>query len=149
MIQLNNTRLREIRENNEISQRQLVKKLNISKSTYSRWETEEQIIPLTRLNDFCNIFNVSMDYVMKLSKTNKMTTNINKLDKKIIGSKVKKIRKENNLTQEDLALFLNTTHSTISAYESGKTLILTAFAIELCKKCNYSLDWLCDKIKEQ
>lgn len=148
MIQLNNTRLKEIRENSEISQRQLVKELNISKSTYSRWETEEQIIPLTRLNDFCNKFNVSMDYVMKLSNTNKITNNIDKLDRKLIGTKIKQIRKENNLTQQDLAGFLNTTHSTISAYESGKTLILTAFALEICKKYNYSLDWLCDKRKE-
>ena len=148
MIQLNNTRLKEIRENNEISQRQIVKELNISKSTYSRWETEEQIIPLTILNDFCNRFNVSMDYVMKLSNTNKITNNIDKLDRKLIGTKIKQIRKENNLTQEELAGFLNTTHSTISAYESGKTLILTAFALEICKKYNYSLDWLCDKRKE-
>lgn len=148
MIQLNNTRLREIRENNEISQRQLVKELNISKSTYSRWETEEQIIPLTRLNDFCNRFNVSMDYVMKLSNTNKLTNNINKLDRNLIGIKIRQIRKENNVTQQELAKFLNTTHSTISAYESGKTLILTAFALEICKKYNYSLDWLCEKIKE-
>ena len=42
---------------------------------------------------------------------------------------------------------LNTTHSTISAYESGKTKLLTIFAIEIVKKYNISLDWLCGRIK--
>ena len=81
-----------------------------------------------------------MDYVMKLSKINKITTNINKLDKKIW--------KENSITQQQLAKLLNITHSTIIAYKNGKTLILTAFVIEICKKYNYSLDWLYKKIKE-
>ena len=50
------------------------------------------------------------------------------------------------LTQEELAKDLNTTHSTISAYESGKTLILTSFVYEIAIKYKLSLDWLCGKI---
>ena len=137
--------LAKIRENNEFSQRKIAEMLNVSKSTYARWETQEQFIPLCRLNDFCNLFNVSMDYAMGISKTNIKTNLLSRLDKKIIGYKLKKIRSDNNLTQNDLAFFLNTTHSTISAYENGKTLILTVFALEICKKYNYSLDWLCEK----
>lgn len=139
------TNLAKIRENKELSQRKLAKLLGVSKSTYARWETQEQIIPLQRLNDFCNFFHVSMDYAMEISKININTDKIEKLDRKTVGQRLKKIRKDNHLTQEQLAFFLNTTHSTISAYESGKTLILTIFAIEICKKYNYSLDWLCGK----
>lgn len=146
MILINmNTKLKEIRENEYLSQRELANILKISKSTYARWETQEQTIPLTRLNEFCNYFNVSMDYAMGLSKTNEKTFKLDKLDRKTIGLNLKQLRKNNNATQEQIASLLNTSHSTISAYESGKTLILTIFAVEICKKYNYSLDKLCNK----
>jgi len=148
VIALNCTKLKEIRENHDLTQRELSELLLIGKSTYARWETEEQIIPLSRLNDFCNFFHVSMDYAIGLSQTNKETLEISNLDIKAIGRNLKKIRKEHHLTQEKLATLLNTTHSTISAYENGKTLILTVFALEICKNYNYSLDWLCNKEKK-
>ena len=55
------------------------------------------------------------------------------------------LREEYDLTQRELAAILNTTHSVIWSYETGKRLILTAFAFQLCKKYNLSLDWLCGK----
>lgn len=138
-------RLKEIRENNDMSQRSLREVLKVGKSTYSRWETGEQLIPLTRLNEFCNYFHVSMDYALGISKTDFKTKELKQLDKNKIGQNLKTIRKEINYTQEELAKLFNTTHSTISAYENGKTIILTAFSIELCKRYGYSLDWICNK----
>lgn len=138
-------RLKEMRENNDMSQRSLREVLKVGKSTYSRWETGEQLIPLTRLNEFCNYFHVSMDYALGISKTDFKTKEIKQLDKNKIGQNLKTIRKELNYTQEELAKLFNTTHSTISAYENGKTIILTAFALELCKRYGYSLDWICNK----
>lgn len=144
MINLNNNeRLIEIREDNSLSQRDLASILNISKSTYARWETQEQIIPLNRLVDYCNYFKVSMDYALNLSNENKYKKPIGSLDRKLIGNNIKLIRKKFSLTQQNLADLLNTSHSTISAYEAGKTLILTIFAYQICLKYNISLDWLC------
>lgn len=67
------------------------------------------------------------------------------LDKKKVGHNIKIIRSINNLTLRSLAKELNTTSSTISAYETGKTLILTAFAYQIARKYNISLDWLTGK----
>ena len=39
----------------------------------------------------------------------------------------------------EIANLLNTTHSTISAYENGKTLILTSFLYQICKTYNISV----------
>ena len=55
------------------------------------------------------------------------------------------MRNDNNLTLRNLANELNTTSSTISAYEADKTLILTAFAYQIAKKYKISLDWLVGK----
>ena len=57
------------------------------------------------------------------------------------------LRKKFNLSQNDLAKLLNTSHSTISAYENGKTLILTVFAYSIATKFEISLDWLCGRIE--
>ena len=59
---------------------------------------------------------------------------------------MREVRKNNGLTIRDLARILNTSSSTISGYETGKTLLLTSFAYEIAKRYNVSLDWLCGKI---
>ena len=91
-----------------------------------------------------------MDYVLGLSneRTNSDIKEIKELNKKLIGSRIKEIRENNKLTLRDLASELNTTSSTISAYETGKTLVLTAFAYQICTKYDVSLDWLCGKVKQ-
>ena len=61
------SRLAMIREKKELSQREVAKILHVSKSTYARWETGEQVIPLNHLNDFCKYFKVTVDYVLNLS----------------------------------------------------------------------------------
>ena len=37
---------------------------------------------------------------------------------------------------------LNTTSSVVSNFENNKTLILSTFLVDLCKKTNYSIDWV-------
>lgn len=64
-----------------------------------------------------------------------------------MGKKIKEARKSINYTQEKLASKLNTTHSVISAYESGKSTVLTLFLIEIAKISNKSLNWLLNKVQ--
>ena len=144
---MNFERLYFLREDKDLTQEQLGKALNVSRVAISQWESNKEIIPLTKLNMSSNYFNVSLDYIVGLSDE-KQTNNLNiKLDKKLIGTRLQEFRNKFNITQEQLANELNTSHSTISAYESGKTLILTGFAYTIAKKYNISLDWLCGKIK--
>lgn len=144
---MNLNRMIMIRKNNELTQNEMAKILNVSRSAYSLWEINKNIIPLEKLNDFCNYFDVSMDYVVGISDINGCNYNKNKLNKEEIGKKLKLIRKEKNLTQEKLAKKFNTTHSAISAYENGVTLIPTLFIIEFAKISNCSLDWFCSRIE--
>ena len=134
--------LKRIRESYDLTQREMAKILNISKSSYNYFETGEHIIPLKHLNNFCNIFHVSMDYVCGLTDINIQVEKRYKLKQKEIGARLKQIRLKNKLTQEELAKILNTSQSNISAYESGKTLILTAFIYSFAKHFHISLDYL-------
>lgn len=142
-------KLKNLRENNDLTQRQIALKLNVSKSTYNRWETGETFIPLKHLNNLCNFYNLSMDYIVNLSNNKNYDNVKNEINKKIIGKRIFYLRKKFNLSQNDLAKLLNTSHSTISAYENGKTLILTVFAYSIATKFNVSLDWLCGRIDKK
>ena len=56
--------LKEIRENEELTQAEVAKILNVSCSTYGMWESEHDIIPLNKLIIFGEHFNVSADYLL-------------------------------------------------------------------------------------
>ena len=140
------TRIRDLRDEHELNQVKTAKLMGVSKSTYARWETDEAIIPLVHLNDLCNYFNVSMDYITGFSKKKNYDIVNKKLNKALIGKRLKEFRTSHNLTQEKLANEINTSHSTISGYEHGKNMILTAFAYNIAKKYKVSLDWLCGRI---
>ena len=146
---MNEKRLFDLREYADLSQKDLANKLGVTQQTYSLWEKGTKIIPLKHLNNLCNYYKTSMDYVLGLSneRTNSDINEIKELNKKLIGSRIKEIRESNKLTLRALASELNTTSSTISAYETGKTLVLTAFAYQICIKYDVSLDWLCGKVK--
>lgn len=146
---MNEKRLFDLREYKDLSQINLADYLGITQQTYSLWEKGTKIIPLKHLNSLSNFYEISMDYIVGLTdeKNNSSIIKLTELNKNEIGSRIKKIREDNNLTLRDLAKELNTTSSTISAYETGKTLILTAFAYQICIKYNVSLDWLCGKRK--
>lgn len=137
-------RLLDIRDEAELNQEEMAEILNVSQSNYSRWENGKELIPLSKLNILCNHFKVNMDYVIGISRNSKYE-NTHTFNNKIIGKRLKEFRKEKEITQVELAKFLNTTQSTISAYENGKTTLLTAFALQIVNKYKISLDWLCGR----
>ena len=135
-----NERIIVIREMLNLSQRELAEELHISKSTYARWDTGENIIPLTHLVDLCNLSNRSLDYILGLSNDRSITNNILKIKNQSIGNKLKKLRIKNNESQKEIADFLRCTQSVVSEYENGITLIQTSFLLQLCNKYNISAD---------
>lgn len=140
------TRLNELREERNLFQKDVAKLLNTSRTNYSTWELNTKFIPLKHLNNYCNIFNVSMDYVFYLSNSRGNTINKTyKLNKKIIAENLKKFMSDRNITQVELAKLLNTTQSTISSYVNGKTLIITSFLYQIAKEYNLSMDEMCNR----
>ncbi len=146
---MNEKRLFDLREYSDLYQKDIAKEIGVTQQTYSLWEKGTKIIPLKHLNTLCNYYKVSMDYVLSLSdeRTYKNMKYLTTLNKEEIGKRIKKIREDHGMSYNDLAKELNTTKSTIYAYETGKTLILTAFAYQMCIKYKVSLDWLTGKIK--
>ena len=57
-------RLRELREKHKLSQEQLGRRVDRSKSVISSYENNLKMPPLSILTDFAVIFNVSLDYLV-------------------------------------------------------------------------------------
>lgn len=137
-------RLKEIREERNLTQKDIAKTLEVDRSTYAGWETGKDTIPLRRLNKLSDYYKISVDYMTGLSNVTSSYRVID-LDAKVIGQNLKEFRKERNLVQKGIFLFLNTTSSTYSAYETGKVLIKTDFLYSICKNYNASMDELLGK----
>ncbi len=141
-------KLKILRERNGYSLIEISKILNISDSLYSRYEKEIRLIPTKHLNTMCNYYNVSFDYIFDFNNITQYNNSDKKIDKLLVGKRLKEFRKENKLTQEKLAKNLNTVHSVITKIENGTNLIALPFLYDLCKKYHISADYLLGKIDE-
>lgn len=137
-----NFRLREIREKHDLTVREMAKKMKISKSYYSAFETGEKIIPLDRMITFCNLFHLSVDYVLGIKEFNIVPVKRLHLKKQIYAKRIRQLRKKNDLTETMLAEMIKINQSTLSSYENSKTIMPTATLYLLCKKLNVSADYV-------
>lgn len=141
-------RLKEIRESNHLSQKEIAEILHISRASYSIWELGIDLIPLERLNDFCNQFSYSLDYVLELNDVCNYIDSKENLNIKLSSTRLKEVRKQNQYTQSRLAEKLGTDNGVISRYENGHNMILTSFLIEYANTFHISCDYLVGKIDE-
>ena len=119
--------------------------LKISDSLYSRYEKEEQPIPIKHLNTLCNYFHVSLDYIFNLNNVKLYKDEHQEINYKLQQLRLKELRKKHNLTQEKLAKIINVASSTISDYKIFEKPIATPFLYDICKKYNISADYLLGK----
>lgn len=142
-------RMKEIREEAGLKQKDVAEIMKVTKGSYSMWECGADTIPLRRLNQFCNYFNVSIDYVVGFSDKRKYANSTPDIKFKITGENLKKIRNKKGLTQIAIADELKINQPTWNRYENSKTLILTVVLVELAKKYHYSIDKILGKDKEK
>lgn len=145
---INLSKLKDIREDNDISQEEMAKILGVNRSTYSLWELGINIIPLKKLCDFADYFNYSIDYVLGISN-NRLSKNLIKgLNLQKLGSNMKKIRIKHELSQENVANSLDVTQACITRYEKGIICISTSNLYKFSREFKISLNELCGKTKK-
>lgn len=57
-------RLKNLRIDNDLAQKDVANILNISQSTYSQYERGKYMLPLETLKNLCIFYNVSADYIL-------------------------------------------------------------------------------------
>ena len=60
-------RLRDLREDKDLTQNYIAKKFNIDQSNYSKIELEKIEIPIKLLKKFSEFYNTSTDYILGLT----------------------------------------------------------------------------------
>lgn len=139
--------LKYCRENEELTQKELGYVFGVHETTVSGWETGKDIIPLNKLVKFCNNYGYSLDFVLGLTRNNTQYTKINELNKITIGKNLKTLRKNLNLTQQQIADECSISQTTYSNYELGNYLITTLSLYTICKKHKISADLLIGRKK--
>ncbi|MBQ2952576.1 MAG: helix-turn-helix transcriptional regulator [Clostridia bacterium] len=62
-------RLRDLREDHDMTQDQLVAALGLNKTTYTNYEQGKREIPFALVIRLAQFYNVSIDYIAELSNT--------------------------------------------------------------------------------
>lgn len=135
-------RLKDIRTYFDYTQDDIAKVLDISRPLYASFEANARIISLHHLVTLANYYKMSIDSMLgfKAEYKNinyKITLNID-----IISRNLKLIRQEMNLSTSKLAEKLGYGSSTINDYETGKTMISTAYLYDLARLSNISTDYI-------
>lgn len=138
-------RLREVREQTGMTQKETANILGIKRSTYSGWENNIDPIPLKMLFKFSDYFNISMDYICNLSNVKNKKFIKNNLDYVEIGKKIKFIRTKMKDTQEIISKKIGMDQSNYSKIEKGRYLIKLYPLIEFAKNYNVSIDFICGR----
>ncbi|MBR3524133.1 MAG: helix-turn-helix transcriptional regulator [Bacilli bacterium] len=140
-------KMKEIRTYYLITQKQMADILKTSRSNYAGWENGIDPISIQKLNEFCNHFNISLDYICDISEVTNYKNMKNEINLTQIGERMREVRINNNDTQNAVANAINVDQSNYSKYEHGKIIIRTYPLVEFAKHYNVSMDWLCGKIE--
>ena len=62
-----NTRLKELREDNDLTQEYCAKIAFISKNSYIRYENDQRTIPLDTIKILADYYRTSIDYIAKMT----------------------------------------------------------------------------------
>ena len=94
-------KLKELRVQNNMSQKALAEKLNICQSTLSHWENSKYDPDIDTLMKIAKIFNVSIDYLFNFSfKAPNLNDNLSDIQKQLLEI-------INTLPQDDVAALLD------------------------------------------
>ncbi len=65
-----NIRIRDLREDKDLTQTDLAKVLNIQQKTYSQYELDQRKIPIDIIVNIARFYKVSTDYILGVEENN-------------------------------------------------------------------------------
>lgn len=83
--ELDYSRIKDLRMEKNLSQKDIAKFLKINQSTYSKFELQKANITIDMLNVLANYYNVSLDYLLNLSDDRNLKIKRNKMRKEIVS----------------------------------------------------------------
>lgn len=142
------SRISDLRLDNDFKQLDVAKKLNVKHDTYSKWERGINDIPIQKCNELANLYNVSIDYLLGLSDYNFITER-KEINFELLCERLLFLRKSKKLSQEVLAQQIGFHQRTYSHYEDGSRLLTTFKIYHIAIYYNISIDYLVGRSDEK
>lgn len=140
-------RIRNTREDHDLTQRELSEILKVKRSTYAMWELGDVHIPIEKLQELADYYHVSMQYLVGLTNNKTETVDKTKVTKELLGTILKAKRLEHNLTQMQVAVHLGINQSAYAYYEYGQAQISIDKLCQLANLYKTTIDALCGRSK--
>ena len=117
-----NSNIRKLRKEFKVSQPQLAKEIGYGKSVVSSWELGDQTPSAEAVIILSRYFQVSTDYILKVTDDNTMLHRYDDLDVDItiFNKRLKELRTNKKLSQGELAKRAGLTQTSINHWENGK-----------------------------
>jgi len=142
---INSLRMRDIRKDNDMTQDEIAKILNIKKDKYSKYENSGTLPSLEIIYNFSKYFGLNIDYVLGL--TNKrLRADYDSYSNDLVASNLKQLRLSKGFSQSGLARKLGITQSAIYRYENCLSNPSLNVIYSYCKMFNVSFHSLCISI---
>ena len=77
---MNIEKIKNLREELEITQEEISKVLGCTRTAYSLWEINKNTIPLYYLNKISNVYNINIDYLVDISNEKYITFEKKEID---------------------------------------------------------------------
>lgn len=146
---MNENRLEDLRYEKDYKSKDIAYYLKINESTYSEWEHNKIPIPTKRLIEIADLYNINIDYILRLTNVRKHISDKTTLDLIVVGSHLQEVRKNMNMTLRELEKELNYSFSALASYERGEKLINSEVLITLSTISNYSIDWILGRTQDK
>ena len=140
-------RIKDLREDNDLTQAKIAEYLGIQRGAYSMYEIGSNIIPLHLLDKLSIKYNVSIDYLVGLTNEKNNSKTIKPMNFEEMSKRLRILRKKKKYTQTDLAEILNITQSHYAAYEKNRSPIPITKLITLSSLYKISIDYMMGKIQ--
>ncbi len=134
-----------LRIKKSLTQKDLANLLKIKLGTYKMYENNLRVMKLYELNFISNYFNVSLDSLLSLKHNHYISNVSERINYRFLKFKLKLIRKNNHLTQKDLAKEFKIAVNSISKFENKPQFISLNYLYLFAKKFNVSVDYICGK----
>ena len=135
-------KIKDLREDNDITQEEIAKHLKTERSTYSNWENGHYDMPLDKCNELANYYHVTIDYLLGLSNNHKYIEETKKIDWNILCERLRLTRKERGYTQAHLGEKIGFHQKTYSNFEVGTNRPTTFKLLIIAQFYNVSMDYL-------